>query len=117
MRHRDGQTGQGPLFSSPWSGRWATVSLRPVARAGLVRIGTPALTFLADALADRATPFEVRLHIPRSISRFTADEASLILLRELRREKDLAVRFKIVRGLGRLRADSQRSGLTITFWS
>ena len=79
--------------------------LRPVARAGLVRIGTPALTLLSDALADRATRFEVRLHIPRSISRFSAERAIPILLRELLRQEDAALRFKIVRGLGRLRAD------------
>ena len=111
-----------PTFSSNVSERWpnwpagdflvslvgmlGNRSLRPVARDGLVRIGTPALTFLSDALADRATPFEVRLHIPRSISRFAADQAIPILLRELQREDDGALRFKIVRGLGRLRADA-----------
>ena len=93
-------------FSPPWSATLSNRPLRPVARAGLVRIGTPALTLLADALADRSTPFDVRLHIPRSISRFAAERAIPILLRELLREEDGALRFKIVRGLGRLRADT-----------
>jgi AAA family ATP:ADP antiporter len=95
-----------PRFLVALVGALNNRELRPVARAGLVRIGSPALTFLSEALADRSTPFDVRLHIPRSISRFAAARAIPILLRELTCEKDLALRFKIVRGLGRLRTDA-----------
>ncbi len=78
---------------------------REPARRALCALGGQALRALAAALASRATPRGVRLHLPRSISRFAAPEASRILTEALAREDDPRVRYKILRGLGRMRAE------------
>jgi HEAT repeat protein len=80
--------------------------LRPVARAALVAFGPEALGPLDEALRDEHLPQEVRRHVPRTISRFPAAEAAPLLLRQLVREEDGAVRYKILRGLGRLAAEN-----------
>ncbi len=80
--------------------------VRPAARAAFVEHGAPALAFLSEALADERLPHEVRRHVPRSISRFPAAEAAPILVQRLLPEPDGMVRYKILRGLGRLAADN-----------
>jgi HEAT repeat protein len=80
--------------------------LRPVARAALVPFGAEALGPLEEALRDEHLPQEVRRHVPRTISRFPAAAAAPPLLRQLLREEDGAVRYKILRGLGRLAAEN-----------
>jgi HEAT repeat protein len=80
--------------------------LRPVARAALVAIGPPALADLDEALRDPHLPHEVRSHVPRTISRFPAEDAAPLLLRQLVLEHDGMVRYKILRGLGRLAAEN-----------
>ena len=84
----------------------ASTHLRPVARAALVAIGPPALADLDEALRDPHLPHEVRSHVPRTISRFPAEEAAPLLLRQLVLEGDGMVRYKILRGLGRLAAEN-----------
>lgn len=81
-------------------------ALRPWARLGFVRIGEDALRFLRTSLNDRTLPHEIRLHIPRSVSRFPAAVALPNLLEEFVLNTDDAIRYKILRGLGRLRAES-----------
>src|SRR6185295_14300633 len=49
--------------------------VRRHARAALVAHGPEALAFLAEALADRALPQEIRRHIPRTVSLFPPDQA------------------------------------------
>jgi AAA family ATP:ADP antiporter len=78
---------------------------RPHARAALVALGDAALERLDQALEDPATPRTLRLHVPRTISRFATARAAGILVRRLLREDDQRARYKILRGLGRLRAD------------
>jgi len=78
--------------------------VRPVARAALVAVGGDALAALDEALRDEELPHQVRLHVPRTISRFPAADAAPLLLRQLLPEKDGAVRYKILRGLGRMAA-------------
>ncbi|MEM9193565.1 MAG: MFS transporter [Myxococcota bacterium] len=75
---------------------------RPVARQVFLALGDDALTFLDEALSNPATPRATRRHIPRSIHRFEASRAAEILMKHLNQENDDAVRFKILRGLGRL---------------
>jgi ATP:ADP antiporter, AAA family len=77
-------------------------ALRDSARHALVTIGQPALDFLAANLDDPAVPRRIRLHIPRTISRFPPADAVPVLWRRLQNESDEAIRFKILRGLGRL---------------
>ncbi len=77
---------------------------RAAARRALVAIGDEALAMLERALGDAALPRAIRRHLPRTISRFAGQRAAPILLAALEREQDEAVTFKILRGLGRLRA-------------
>ena len=86
-----------PLLAAP--------SAREPARRALCALGAPALAAAAAALADPATPRSVRRHLPRTISRFPCDAAAPILTAALGAERDPRVRFKMLRGLGRLRTD------------
>jgi ATP/ADP translocase len=79
--------------------------VRAAARAAMLAIGPSALSFLDEALSDRAYPHELRRHLPRTISQFPPRAAAAVLLEHLLVEPDGMVRFKILRGLGRLAAD------------
>jgi predicted component of type VI protein secretion system len=79
---------------------------RAEARQALIKLGRPALARLEQALWDDEQPRRVRRHLPRTISRFEPHRATMILIRRLRVEPDPAVSFKILRGLGRLRASA-----------
>ena len=79
--------------------------VRGAARAAFLAHGEAALSYLDHALADHALPQEIRRHLPRTISLFPPAPASGTLLRHLLDETDGMVRFKILRGLGRLQAD------------
>jgi AAA family ATP:ADP antiporter len=84
----------------------ATRHVRPEARAALVEYGNEGLVFLAEAMADETLPHELRRHLPRSISRFPAADAVPALIGRLLDEPDGMVRYKILRGLGRLAAEN-----------
>ena len=84
----------------------ASRQVRPAARAALVEYGDDGLAFLAEAMADETLPHEVRRHVPRSISRFPAPGAIPALIGRLLDEPDGMVRYKILRGLGRLAAEN-----------
>ena len=83
----------------------ASRHVRPAARAALVEYGNDGLVFLAEAMADETLPHELRRHLPRSISRFPAADAIPALTGRLLDEPDGMVRYKILRGLGRLAAE------------
>jgi ATP:ADP antiporter, AAA family len=83
----------------------ASGSAREPARRALCAVGSPALAAVAEALADPETTRSVRRHLPRTLSRFPCEAAAPLLTAALAVEKDPRVRFKILRGLGRLRAD------------
>lgn len=74
------------------------------ARAALLAIGDVALERLGELLETATLPRNIRLHLPRTISRFASPRAAKILLDQLPREEDDRVVFKILRGLGRMRA-------------
>jgi ATP/ADP translocase len=76
--------------------------VREAARGALVSFGPPALAFLDQALADETLPHEIRRHLPRTMSRFPAEDAAPLLMRRMVKETDGMVRFKILRGLGRV---------------
>ena len=86
----------------------AFAATRGHARRAMCQLGKVGLYFLDEALYDVSLPRSIRRHIPRSIHRFDPEEASEVLLRHLVEENDEAVRFKILRGLGRLAADHPR---------
>jgi hypothetical protein len=77
---------------------------RAEAQQAIVAVGPTALSALAEALSDGSTPVAVRRHLPLTIQRFGTAEAAAILTGQLAVEKDGPTRFKIVRGLGRMRA-------------
>jgi ATP:ADP antiporter, AAA family len=82
----------------------ASHEVRDEARAAFVAYGPEGLEFLEGALADSSLPHELRRHVPRTIASFPPVEASRVLLARLLPEPDGMVRFKILRGLGRLAA-------------
>lgn len=75
---------------------------RELVREALVAQGKPALEAAADLLDSAATPARIRRHLPRTISRFTNQRAADILLYHLTKEPEGLVRYKALRGLGRL---------------
>jgi ATP:ADP antiporter, AAA family len=81
---------------------------RSEARAALVAIGRPALAALDEVLADTSRPRRMRLHTPRTISRFRSQAAADVLSKHLERELDTAIGYKILRGLGRMVVDAPR---------
>jgi ATP/ADP translocase len=91
-----------PRFLPIFLVRLAQRAGRGAVRDALVTMGAPALAFLREALRDPKTPRAVRLHIPRSISCFASQAACDALVEALAEERDGLVRYKIVRGLGRL---------------
>ncbi len=80
-------------------------SLREDVRVALLELGDPALAALEAALADLSIRFRVRVHLPRTISRFQGQRAAEILARHLLIERRGMVRYKTLRGLGRLIAN------------
>src|SRR5262245_2162857 len=120
-------------FLEPLRSMLSDSFLRDAARQALVRIGPPALDFLARSLADQALARSIRIHLPRTISRFAPRDAMPVLWRRLPAEADEAIQFKILRGLGRLVAqdaavrpsaaeivavvrEMSRAGLRFTCW-
>jgi AAA family ATP:ADP antiporter len=85
---------------------WLNVrGVRDAAREALLAHGEEALRALDTALGDHSSPARVREHIPRTISLFPPEQAVAVLQRHLLLERDGRVRFKVLRGLGRIAAD------------
>jgi hypothetical protein len=68
----------------------------------MVAIGEPALVELDRALGDPKLPRRLRLHLPRTLSKFSSQPAADALCRHLERELDTSIGYKILRGLGRM---------------
>jgi HEAT repeat protein len=81
-------------------------SVRESARNALLSEGELALGYLDRCLSDLSFPLSVRRNIPRTISRFPAQAAVEILVRHLPAASGGMVRYKILRGLGKLLADN-----------
>jgi AAA family ATP:ADP antiporter len=77
-------------------------ALREEVRDALVALGAPALGAAEERLADPATPLSLRVHLPRTIARFQNERAARILVRHLLVEPRGMVRYKALRGLGRM---------------
>jgi AAA family ATP:ADP antiporter len=95
----------GPRFLPSLRTMLAESAVREAARRALTSTGPAALEFLAASLDDETLPRAIRLHLPRSISRFESSEAIASLWRRLLREPDDLVQRKILRGIGRLVAE------------
>lgn len=79
---------------------------RDLVRDAIAAMGEPVLEELAAALANPATDRLVRRHLPRTISRFRSQRAADLLLATIESDPDGFVRYKALRGLGRLVAES-----------
>lgn len=88
---------------------------RPAVREALVALGKPAFDALVAALREPRTEGRIRLHLPRTLSRFVTQEAVDVLTERLRTEENGAVRFKILRGLGRLATDARTARSSLRF--
>ena len=75
---------------------------RTAVRDAIVELGEPAEKALEVAMRDPTTDPSVRLHIPRTISRFGSQRAADFLTEQLGREAHGTIRYKVLRGLGRL---------------
>lgn len=80
--------------------------VRGDARRVFLAGGQRYLDRLLDALDDPRTSLGIRRHLPRTISRFETPEALAALVSRLLREPDGSTEFKILRALGRMRADN-----------
>ena len=79
--------------------------LRAAARAALVEI-PGALEALDQAMSSGKLPRDIRIHLPRTICLFDAKVAAQALLRHLNDAHDGVVRFKVIRGLVKLRRNN-----------
>ena len=80
---------------------------RPEARAAMIAIGRPALAALEQAMGDPSVPRRLRVHLPRTVSKFGSVAAAGVLSRRLEGERDEVVAHQILRGLGRLVAENE----------
>jgi AAA family ATP:ADP antiporter len=89
---------------------------RDSARRALVRQGEAAFEALLRALTDPATPTRRRGHLPRTIARFGSQRAVDVLTDLVVKDQQGFVRYKALRGLGRLAAghDTEHRALAVT---
>lgn len=78
-------------------------SLRRQVRDTLAVIGEESLTKLEEALRSTNLNRSIRRQLPRAIDRFDPERAAAIFIDRLLEENDGAVRYQILRSLGRLR--------------
>jgi HEAT repeat protein len=83
----------------------ANAQVRDEVRRVLLAVGSRALEQLIATLDDPETPLAVRRHLPRTISRFHTHTAAAALVARLPHEPDHRTTYKLLRALGRLRAD------------
>jgi len=78
---------------------------REVVRAALVSLGRPAMDEVWGTLLDPLRERRLRVHLPNTLARFDNKPAAELLLRCIETERDGLVRYKAIRGLGRITAD------------
>lgn len=103
-----------PLFLPKLLGMLGPRATREDARKTFVAYGEPALRFLEECLVDPTIPKRIRRQLPRTISRFEPAEAASVLLKYVGSHPDGTVRFRILRGLGRITADNPGMSLDPT---
>jgi hypothetical protein len=79
--------------------------VRGDARAAFLALGRTGLVTLIEALDDPATPDAVRRHLPGTLSRFRTVSAAAAMVARLPHEPDGRTEVKLLRALGRMRAD------------
>jgi ATP:ADP antiporter, AAA family len=86
---------------------WLTLRLtqrqgRSAVRTALAAMGEVAYEYLAQKLADESAERRLRIHLPRTLSRFGTQAATDLLFHHLQHDADGLVRYKCLRGLGNL---------------
>ena len=94
-----------PQAIEPLIGHLDDPDVRDEIREILLGFGEDGFAALRAALGDLQLPDAVRLHLPRTIAQFGSQRAADLLLAHLTAEPRGMVRYKILRGLGRLVAD------------
>ncbi len=94
-----------PRFLPALLSMLGTREARYAVRAAFLEHGDEALRFLGEALGDWSLPHDIRRHVPRTISRFAAAQAAPLLLAHLLPEPAGMIRFRMIRGLGRIATD------------
>lgn len=79
---------------------------REAVRSALVKLGEPAQAALERAMRSPETQPAVRLHLPRTLSRFGNQRAADFLTQQLAIETSGLLRYKALRGLGQLVAST-----------
>lgn len=74
-------------------------------RSALASLGEPAFATVMRFLQDPATPRNLRVHLPRTLAHFGTPRAAEALLATIETERDGLVRYKAIRGLGKIVAD------------
>jgi hypothetical protein len=80
---------------------------REIVRAALVSFGRPAMDEVWGTLLDPLRERRLRVHLPNTLARFGTGPAAELLLRCIETERDGLVRYKAIRGLGRLTAQTR----------
>lgn len=93
---------QDPRFIPLLIARLTVRDGRGAVREALVAHGQPAFDALVEALRDLGTDARVRVHIPRTLCRFGTQRAADVLLEQMLLEPSGLIRYKLLRGLGRL---------------
>jgi AAA family ATP:ADP antiporter len=75
--------------------------------SALVSLGPPAFDEARRALRDPMTRRALRLHLPNMLARFGTKQAAEALLETIEDEKDGLVRYRAIRGLGRMVSDER----------
>jgi AAA family ATP:ADP antiporter len=85
--------------------RLALPDTREILSTALVSFGRPAMDEVWGALLDPLRERRLRAHLPNTLARFGTRLAAELLLQCVETERDGLVRYKAIRGLGRITAD------------
>ncbi len=80
---------------------------REVVRAALVSFGRPAMDEVWGTLLDPLRERRLRAQLPNTLARFRNKPAAELLLECIETERDGLIRYKAIRGLGRIAADQR----------
>ncbi|HSM60783.1 MAG TPA: hypothetical protein VK849_08295 [Longimicrobiales bacterium] len=100
-----------PGLLDPLIGLFARRTVRDELRACFAAFGPMGLDRLGEALRDPGLPHAVRRHVPGAVALVGTPRAAEILLEHLGAEPDGMIRFKILRALGRWRAEQPHLAL------
>jgi AAA family ATP:ADP antiporter len=87
--------------------RLALPDTRETLRTALVSLGDPAMDCVWETLLTTRSERRLRVHLPTTLARFGTETAAELLLQCIETEGDGLVRYKAIRGLGRIVAEQK----------